>query len=150
MKWLACPLALAMAISGMSESFDAKGPARNAKAQTPEQKKAAKIKEEVTKRGVGKKAQVRVKFRDGHELRGCITRIEEDSFELQTEPDKLDPLPQKERLIPISYADVAKIRGSQRRAAKIAVDVGETMLFVAVVAVLIFLAIIKYNHDHGY
>lgn len=149
MKCLAWPLALALAISGMSESLETKGP-ENLAAQTSEQKKAAKIKTEVAKRGVGEKARVRVKFRDGHELKGCITRIEEDSFELQTDPDKLDPLPPQERLITIPYADVAKIRGSQTRAAKIGVDVGETILFVAILAALIFLAIIKYNDEHDY
>jgi hypothetical protein len=150
MKWLAWPLVMALAISGMRERFETKAPAENATAQTAEQKKAAKIKAEVAKRGVGEKVRVRVKFRDGHELKGYITRIEEDSFALQTGPDKLDPLPSKEGLITISYADVAKIRGAQTRAAKIGVDVGETILFVAIVAVLIFLAIIKYNHEHDY
>ena len=47
MKWLAWPLATALAISGMSESLETKAPAENAPAQTPEQKKAAKIKAEV-------------------------------------------------------------------------------------------------------
>jgi len=150
MNWLAWPLAMALATSGMSESFETKALAENATAQTPEQKKAAKIKAEVAKRGVSEKARVRVKFRDGHELKGYITRIEEDSFELQTDPDKLDPLPPKERLITISYPDVVKIRGSQTRAAKMGVGVGETMLFVAIVVGLIFLAIIKYNHEHDY
>jgi len=150
MKWLAWPLATALAISGMSESLETKAPAENAPAQTPEQKKAAKIKAEVAKRGVGEKARVRVKLRDGHELKGYITRIEEDSFELQKDPDKLDPLPAKERLLSISYADVVKIRGPRSRAAKIGVDVGETILFVAIVAGLILLAIIKYNHEHDY
>jgi hypothetical protein len=149
MKWLAWPLAMALAISSVSEGFETEAPAENTTAQTSEQKKAAKIKAEVAKRGVGEKTRVRVKFRDGHELKGYITRIEEDSFELQTDPDKLDPLPSKQRLITISYADVVKIRGSQKRVAKIG-DVGETMLFVAIVVGLIFLAIIKYNHEHDY
>ena len=148
MKWLAWPLATALAISGMSESLETKAPAENAPAQTPEQKKAAKIKAEVAKRGVGEKARVRVKFRDGHELKGYITRIEEDSFDLQTDPDNLDSLPAKDRLITIPYVDVLKIRGSQTRAAK--TGVGETILFVVVVAVLVFLAIIKYNHENNY
>ena len=148
MKWLAWPLAMTLAISGMSESSEAKKPAENAMAQASELKKAAKIRAEVAKRAVGGK--VRLKFRDGHEVKGHITRIEEDSFELQIDPDKLDPLPGKQRLITISYADVAKIRGSQTRAAKIGVDVGETILFVALVVGLIFLAIIKYNHEHDY
>jgi len=39
------------------------------------------------------------------------------------DPHKLDPLPPKERLITISYANVAKIRGSQTPGAKIGVDV---------------------------
>jgi hypothetical protein len=150
MKWLAWPLAMALAISGMGESLASQAPAENATAQTPEQRKAAKIKAEVAKRSVGEKARVRVKLRDGLERKGYITRIEEDSFELQTDPDKLDPLPAKDRLITIPYVDVVKIRGSQSRAAKIGVDVGETVLFVAIVAGLILLAIIKSNHDHHY
>lgn len=150
MKWLTWPLAMALAISGMSESFATKAPAENASAQKPEQKKAAKIKAEVAKRGVSEKVRVRVKFRDGHELKGYINRIEEDSFQLQTDPDQLDPLPPKERLITISYADVVKIRGSQTRAAKFGVDAGETILFFAIVVGLIFLAIMKYNREHDY
>jgi len=148
MKWLAWPLAMALAMNSMSENLETKAPAENVTAQTSEQKKVAKIRAEVAKRGVGER--VRVKFRDGHELKGYITRIEVDSFELQTDPDKLDPPPPKERLITISYIDVTKIRGSQTRAAKIGVDVGETILFVAIVAGLIFLAIVKYNHEHNY
>jgi len=150
MKWLAWPLATALAISGVSKSLQTKTPVENAAAQTAEQKKAAKTKAEVVKRGVGEKVRVRVKFRDGHEIKGYIARIEEDSFELQMDPDKLDPLPLKERLITISYANVVKIRGSQTRGAKIGVDVGETILFVVIVVGLIFLAIMKYNHEHDY
>ena len=150
MKWLAWPLAVALAISCTNSASEGQVSAESVTAQTPEQKKAAKIKAEVARRGVGDKARVRVKFRDGHELKGYITRIEEDSFELQTDPDKLDPLPPPERLITISYADVAKIRGSRTRAAAIGINVGETILFVAIVAGLIFLAIIKYNQEHDY
>jgi len=150
MKWLTWPLVMALAVSVMNEGLETKAYAENARAQAPDQKKAAKIKAEVVKRGVGEKSRVRVKFRDGHERKGYITRIEEDSFELQTDPDKLDPLPAKERLITISNADVIKIQGSQTRAAKIGVEVGETILVVAIVAGLIFLAIIKYHHEHAY
>lgn len=150
MKWMAWPLAVALAMSSTNSALEAQVSAESGTAQTPEQKKTAKIKAEVAKRGVGEKARVRVKLRDGHELKGYITRIEEDSFELQKDPDKLDPLPAKERLLSISYADVVKIRGPRSRAAKIGVDVGETILFVAIVAGLILLAIIKYNHEHDY
>jgi len=148
MKWLVWPLAVALAISGTNSALEAQVPAESGTAQTPEQKKAAKIKAEVARRGVGEKARVRVKRRDGHQLKGYITRIEEDSFDLQTDPDNLDSLPAKDRLITIPYVDVLKIRGSQTRAAK--TGVGETILFVVVVAVLVFLAIIKYNHENNY
>ena len=150
MKWMAWPLAVALAMSSTNSALEAQVSAESGTAQTPEQKKTAKIKAEVAKRGVGEKARVRVKRRDGHELKGYITRIEEDSFELQTDPDNLDSLPAKDRLITIPYADVFRIRGSQTHAAKISVAVGETILFVAIVAVLVFLAIIKYNHEHDY
>src|SRR5215475_15767853 len=99
MKWLVWPLETALAISGMGESSETKPAAEKAPTQTSEQEKATKIKKEVAKRGVGEK--VRARFRDGHELKGYITRIEEDSFELQTDPETLDPLPPKERLITI-------------------------------------------------
>ena len=148
MKWLAWPLAVALAINGTNSGLEAQVSTESGTAQTPEQKKAAKIKAEVARRGVGEKARVRVKRRDGHQLKGYITRIEEDSFDLQTDPDNLDSLPAKDRLITISYADVFKIRGSQTRAAK--TGVGETILFVVVVAALVFLAIIKYNHENNY
>jgi len=137
MKWLAWPLAMALTIGGMSESLRTTGPAETATAQTTEQEKAAKIKAEVAKRAVGEK--IRVKLRDGHELKGHITRIEEDSFELQMDPDKLDPLPGEQRPITISYADVARIRRSQTRAFKIRVKCGDTILFVTIVAGFIFL-----------
>jgi len=148
MKWTVWLLAVTLAISGLSEGFEPKTQAENARAQTSEQKKAAKIKAEVAKRAVGEK--VRVKFRDGHELKGQITRIEEVSFELQIDPDNLDPLPGKQRPITISYVDVARIRGPQTRVAKIGVDVGETILILTVVGGLIFLAILKYQHEHDY
>jgi len=150
MKWLAWPLAVALAMSSTSSALKAQVSAESGTAQTPEQKKAAKIKAEVAKWGVGEKARVRVKCRDGHKLKGFITRIEENSFELQTDADNLDPLPAKDRLISIAYVDVVKIRGSQTHHAKIGVDVGETILFVAIVAALIFLAIIKYDYEHNY
>jgi hypothetical protein len=150
MRWLAWPLAMALAMSGINEGLETQAPAENATAQTPEQRKAAKVKAEVAKRGVGEKARVQVKLRDGHELKGYISRIEDDSFELQTDPGTLDPLPAKDRLLTIPYAEVVKIRGLRSRAANIGVNVGETILFVAIVAGLALLAIIKYNHEHHY
>src|SRR5262252_5373012 len=54
--------------------------------------RAARVKVEVGKRGVGKKSKVRVKLRDKRELKGHITQIDEYSFELLVEPEWLDDM----------------------------------------------------------
>ena len=152
MKWLVWPLALTLALNGMGGSL-VQNPTENPTAQTSKQEraakiKAAKIKAEVVKRGVGGRA--RLKFRNGQQRKGRITRMDEDSFDFQMDPDKLDSLPGKQEPITILYVDVGKIRGPQTRAARIGVDVGEKVLFVALFTGLVLLAILKYNHEHKY
>jgi len=104
--------------------------------------KAAKAKAEVTRRGTGEKSKVRVKLRDKHEWKGHITQIDDDSFELQIDPDWLDTLPIKDRRVTIRYAKVEKIRGARPRAATVGIAIGMT---VATVAILVALVVLKFD-----
>ncbi len=151
MKFSALLLAIVLAFNGTGSALQTLEPSEGPPVQTPEQqRKTVKIKTEVTRRGVGEKSRVRVKLRDGLELKGYITRIEQDSFELQTDLDKLDPRPAKDRLVTVSYADVVKIRGPQSRIARIGTDVGLTIAVVAVLSGLALLALWEYNREHRY
>ena len=78
---------------------------------TPEQAKA-----EVFKRGTGEKAKVKVKLRDGSEVRGYISKANEDSFELRDKSGKS---------VTIAYADVISVRKlGLSKGAKIGIGVG--------------------------
>jgi len=85
--------------------------ARAKGATTPEQVKA-----EVFKRGTGEKAKVKVKLRDGSEVRGYISKTNEDSFELRDKSGKS---------VAIAYADVISVRKlGLSKGAKIGIGVG--------------------------
>jgi len=85
--------------------------ARAKGATTPEQVKA-----EVFKRGTGEKAKVKVKLRDGSEVRGYISKTKEDSFELHDKTGKN---------LTLAYADVISVRKlGLSKGAKIGIGVG--------------------------
>ena len=78
---------------------------------TPEQVKA-----EVFKRGTGEKAKVKVKLRDGSEVRGYINKANEDSFEVHEKAGKS---------VTLAYSDVISVRKpGLSRGAKIGISVG--------------------------
>jgi small nuclear ribonucleoprotein (snRNP)-like protein len=114
-------------------------------AESAEQKKAARAKVEVTRRGVGHKARVRVKLQDKHELKGVITHIDEDSFQVLVDADGLDPQSAQDRLITIRYSEVEKVRGPRSRAASIAIGVGMTIATIAALAVIVYAEIHKHD-----
>ena len=116
--------------------------------QSAEQRKVAKVKGEVTKRGVGRQARVRVKLRDKHELKGHIIQIDEDSFQMVVDQDGLDAQSPQDRMITIRYSEVEKVRGPRSRAASIAIGVGMTIATIAALAVIVYAEIHK--HDHCY
>ena len=74
------------------------------------------IKAEVFKRGTGEKAKVKVKLRDGSELRGYVSKADEQSFEVQQKDGKSVTIP---------YGDAVSVRKQgMSRAAKIGIGVG--------------------------
>ena len=103
---------------------------------TRETPKAAKIKAEVQKRGVGEKSRVRVELMNGVEEKAYISKIEESSFTVTDNKTG--------QTTTISYADVQKIRGpGLSKGAKIAIGVGVGVAVVVAVLGAIFAATIK-------
>jgi hypothetical protein len=98
-------LAVAVLINAQLLLARAKGVAN------PDQMKA-----EVFKRGTGEKAKVKVKLRDGSEVRGYISKANEDSFEVQEKSGKS---------VTIAYADAISVRKpGMSKGAKIGIGVG--------------------------
>jgi hypothetical protein len=148
MKWTALLLVIVIAFNGADPALHALEPPENESVQSAERRKAANVKAAVTKRGVGRQAGVRVKLRGKHELKGHITQIDEDSFQMLVDQGGLDAQSARDRLITIRYSEVEKIRGPRSPAATIAIDVGLGVVLVVVLAVIVVAEV--YKHDHRY
>ncbi len=139
MKVSALVLAIAVGLNGAGLAQQPIELAKSPLMQTPD-RKAIRARAEVTRRGVGEKSRVRVKMRRYKlELKGYITQIDEDSFQLQIGPDRLETGKAKERLVTISYGEVEKVRGPRSRAANIGIKVGMTVAISALVVALVVL-----------
>jgi hypothetical protein len=141
-------LAIALAFNGAGSTLHAQEPPENDPVQSAEQMRAAKVKADVTRRGVGHKAGVRVRLRGKHELKGHITRIDEDSFQMLVDQGGLDAQSAQDRLITIRFSEVEKIRGPESRVVNIATDVGLTAVLLVVLAVIVAAEIVKHNHRY--
>jgi hypothetical protein len=140
-KFSALILTIAMGLEGTGAAQEIISAPEEFAAQALDAK-AAKAKAEVTRRGVGEKSKIRVKLRDKHELKGRITRIDEDSFQIQIEPDWLDEPSLKGSLITLPYMEVEKVRGARSRGANIGIGIG---MVAAAVAILVAVALLKYD-----
>lgn len=68
-----------------------------------EAQRAAKVKKEIARRGVGYEARVRIKLRDGSKLKGYIYQAGESDFIIKdTESD---------RKTTVAYVDVKEVKG---------------------------------------
>ncbi len=105
------------------------GPAAHAQQQSSDTKEIAKVKSEVARRTSDNKERVKVKLRNGSELKGRITQSSENGFTLTDEKtgSKTD----------IGYSDVAKLDGrGMSRGKKFGLIAGVTFLaLVAIVAI---------------
>ena len=105
------------------------GPAAQAQQQTSDANEAAKIKSEVIKRTADNKERVKIKLRNGSEMKGRITQTSENSFTLTDEKtgNKTD----------IDYSDVAKLDGrGMSRGKKFGIIAGVTVAALVVVAII--------------
>jgi hypothetical protein len=139
MRVSALVLAIAVGLNGAGLAQQPIEPPKNPLMQIPD-RKAIRARAEVTRRGVGEKSRVRVKMRRYKlELKGYITQIDEDSFQLQIGPDRLETGKAKQRLVTIRYAEVEKVGGPRSRAANIGIKVGMTVAISALVVALVVL-----------
>ncbi|MBX7173608.1 MAG: hypothetical protein K1X72_21750 [Pyrinomonadaceae bacterium] len=82
-----------------------------------EAKFAQKVKAEVEKLGIGKESQVKVKLKDGVEIKGYISQINEDSFVVVDEKTG--------NQTEVSYPQATQIKGNNlSTGTKIAIGVG--------------------------
>ncbi len=114
-KWVQTTTSLVLMLSLLAPEL-----AANTPHQTPEQMKAAML-----KRGTGEKAQVKVRMKNGHTLKGYVSFSNDAGFSLVT----------KEQTRTIAYSEVASIdKKGMRLAAKAAIVVG--VVLGALVAIL--------------
>jgi ribosome maturation factor RimP len=92
-------------------------------AQTPGEKSPEQVKVEVLKRGTGKKAKVRVKVRQGSEVRGYVSKVDQDSFDVTEKTGKT---------VTIAYGDVVKVqKPGMSKGAKIGIAAGAIAFVIA-------------------
>jgi hypothetical protein len=149
MKFPALVLGVTMGLEGTGVAQEMISVPENFAAQVLDEK-ALKAKAEVTRRGVGEKSKVRVKLRDKHELKGHITRIDEDSFQMQIDPGWLDEPTLKGSLITLSYTEVEKVRGARSRAANVGIGIGTVAALVAILAAVAVLRYDRCRRDYCY
>jgi glucose/arabinose dehydrogenase len=134
MKTIALLLITVLALNGSGFALHTSPQCASLQTQANEAKQAAKAKAEVQKRGVGEQSRVRVSLRDGTEVKGYISKVEENSFEVTDRKSG--------KVIAISYNNVEKVKGpGLSKPAQIAIGVG---IVVGVVAG-IFLAVLYYG-----
>ncbi len=123
-RLLTAPLALALVLVPL-------GPLARGQQHLTETTEAVKIKAEVAKRANNKKDRVKIKLRNGSEVKGRITQTSETSFTLTDEKTgaRTD----------IGYDDVSKLQGRGMSTAKkigIAAAIGVGVLVIVVVVAL--------------
>jgi hypothetical protein len=86
---------------------------------------AAAIRTEIRKRGAGEKSRVKVSLRDGSEVKGYITKIDDSSFEVT---DKKTGSSKS-----VAYVDVRKVQGpGLSSVVKIGIVVGVVALIILI------------------
>ena len=95
MKVISFSLAVVLVLQGLAYSQDLQ-------AAVELGAPVAKVKAEVTKRGVGKQSRVRVSLHDGTEVKGYISEVDDSSFALTDQKSG--------NVTTISYEDVSKIK----------------------------------------
>jgi len=92
-------------------------------AQIQGEKSPEQVKVEVIKRGTGKKAKVKVKVRQGSEVRGYVSKVGQDSFDVTEKTGKT---------VTIAYGDVVKVqKPGMSKGAKIGIAAGAIAFVIA-------------------
>jgi hypothetical protein len=134
MKAIALLLITVLAVNGNGFALQTSPRSASLETQTNETKQAAKAKAEVQKRGVGEQSRVRVSLVDGNEVKGYISKVAENSFEVTDRKSG--------KVVAISYNNVEKVKGpGLSKPVQITIGVG---ILIGVVAG-IFLAVLHFG-----
>ena len=88
-----------------------------------------KVKDQVQKRGIGKKSRVRATLANGIEVKGYVSKIEETSFDVTEKTGQT---------VTIAYTDVQNIRGpGLSKGAKIGIGVGVAVGGLAIIVLIL-------------
>lgn len=89
-----------------------------------------KVKDQVQKRGIGEKSQVKANLANGTEVKGYVSKIEETSFDVTEKTG---------HTVTIAYADVQNIRGpGLSKGAKIGIGVGVAVGGLAIIVAILY------------
>jgi hypothetical protein len=89
-----------------------------------------KVKDQVQKRGIGEKSQVKANLANGTEVKGYVSKIEETSFDVTEKTG---------HTVTIAYADVQNIRGpGLSKGAKIGIGVGIAVGGLAIIVAILY------------
>lgn len=102
MRTIALFLIAVLALNASGFALQTNAVSASPQKQAKEAKQAAK--DQVQKRGSGEQSRVRVSLRDGTEVKGYISNVEEDSFEVTDRKSG--------RVVAINYKDVDRVKGS--------------------------------------
>ena len=129
MKTVALLLIAVLTLNGSRSASETLALAAATEVRADATKQAAKAKTEVQRRGAGEKSRVRVKLRDGTEVKGYISKVEENSFEVT---DK-----EKGTMTSIRYDDASEVhRLGMSKTAKIVIVVGIVGAWIGIATVL--------------
>jgi hypothetical protein len=97
-----------------------------AQAKAKGEKSPEQVKAEVLKRGTGEKARVKVKLRNGPEVRGYISKADQNTFDIRGKNGEN---------VTVAYADVLSLRKpGMSTGAKIGIAAGVAALVIAAAA----------------
>jgi hypothetical protein len=129
MKAISLLLIAALTLNGSRSASQTLEPPPASVAQADGTLQAARAKAEVQRRGIGEKSRVRVKLRDGTEVKGYISKVEENSFGVT---DKKGGT-----MTSIRYDDASEVhREEMSKTAKILIAVGIVAAWIGIATAL--------------
>lgn len=115
MKIISFSLAVVLVLQGFAYSQDPRPAVEQSPASNPQLAEKARIK--IQKRGVGEKSRVTLRLRDRTEVKGYISQIEADTFQVTDWKSG--------QVTTVAYQDVTRIRGGgMSTGAKVAIGAG--------------------------
>ena len=129
MKTIAWLLVAVLTLNGTRSASQTLALAAASETQANATKQATTAKAEVQRRGVGEKSRVRVRLTDGTEVKGYISKVDTDSFEITDRKSG--------KITSIAYADASEVhRQGMSKTTKILIAVGSVAAFIGIATAL--------------